>query len=425
MRATPLLVLACILAGCASTPGPSLPGSPDEAGTASPAFGNPVTLDAPASEPDIAVAPGGLVLICALVPSDGGGGQFAALVWSSQDGSTFNRMPHPASAAGGLDCSVSADAGGRAYFADLEGAAVVLASTTDGKTWKNVAATAAGPGVVDRPWLLGGAAEHALLVVQDTARGGNVAYSTSDAGTTWAGPDAANPTGVATYQTNGNLARGPGGILVFPFGVLGADGPAVDAMEVWAASSTDGRAWNYAPIAKARGNIQYVFPMMTGDDSTFYATWAEARAGDKGVQVYVATSTDAKTWSAPRAVNAANTSAVMPRVAATPKGPLIAYHVANATAGTTHEASYRFVAMWPEAEGWREQVLAPASHNGTFSMGGYGYVGAALLTQGTGTSNTATLLHTFGLTTAPDGRYWIAWADDPSAGHPRVHVAHT
>lgn len=178
-RATGLTVLlvTSALAGCVT---PVTPPDPSHGG-ADIRFGPPVVIDSSKRgfEPAVAVDTLGTIFVCSLR-----GAPYGTDLWRSRDGgNTFEylgleiapRTPVLRSGSGdvgGGDCDLGIDAGNRVYMADLwAGSASVVASSDGGDTWQGTPVSQLGPNM-DRPWVLGGAADEVFVTGAQVATSG-------------------------------------------------------------------------------------------------------------------------------------------------------------------------------------------------------------------------------------------------------------
>lgn len=144
-----------------------------------------------------ASSPFWLLLECG---SGAGGGAmgFRSLYASTDGGRSFTRLPDSGSGAGYDNAGLTATADGRALLGTVSGVgAAVLASSDQGRSWRNVLAVG-NPGGATLGDLALQDKQHAVVVVdpyaaaaeqgkyaQPAAAGQGVLYRSSDGGTTW------------------------------------------------------------------------------------------------------------------------------------------------------------------------------------------------------------------------------------------------
>jgi hypothetical protein len=345
-----------------------------------------------------------------------------ALSWLGKDGRNFTSLARPAAPAGGLDCAVAADDGGTMYVADAFGGGIAIAATKDGHSW-TAPSLALPPGAYDRPWLSGGLDGHATLVVFSAATAGMAAFTTVNGGASWEGPSPATPSGQVVVQEGGAPAR-MGDKLLVPYGTLSSQGDAVECRDVHVLVSPDSKSWRSFDVAThLDGNCGNNFPAAAAEAGSAWVAWAQTQRG--GIRVYASSSPDGSTWSAPQPVNPDGTTALLPRLALSPRGPTVFYYEANGTLDPNHgTATWRFVAATRNGTAWTEQVLAPDAHVGNIETGGYGTL-LAEAGAGQPTANARNLYDTVGATVDLSGRTWVAWTQDTGPdGKPHIYASH-
>lgn len=346
-----LVALALLaLAGCAA-PMPGAVPSPATGATAPPIFGPPVALPGEfgADEPSLVVSPDGTALVCAPIGLGHG-----TEVWRSLDhGRTYERIGQSIPAygaayrdggagAGGGDCDVAADAAGGLYLADLSGAGLMVARSTDkGATW--AATPIPVPPPVDRPWIVGGAAGE--VVVMASGGGQTLGYSplgvapppgggiwvarSSDGGKTFSVPTKA----VDNADREGIYGRPviSGGAIRF----LYPREPTTDAWEERLATSRDlGATWSTSLVATTAVppgscDLGQVFPSLAADaQGRLYAAWSmDEPQGNRTIVDYTVSLDGGLSWKPLAVVDPQAVGDIEAWLAATPSGRVgIAYY---------------------------------------------------------------------------------------------------
>lgn len=429
MRRATWACLVAALAGClGAAPAPPAPASPPSGPPQAPwpNFSAPWAVDpgVAATEPEIAVLPDGTAVVCALRPRGPDASGSALLLWASRGDGAFERVDPPAPAM--VDCSVATDAGGTAYVASAWAGSVTVATSRDGRAWSSIVVTARA-GSWDRPWVAAGSEGVAVLTVYDS---GITAYHTRDAGRTWGGPFVAQPPEQLAFEAFSNLVWLGGDAFGFAYGVLASVGAGLETRDIWWAATPDaGVSWRFVPIAEGlKGNAEHVFPGAASDaQARAYAVWAQER-DDGSTEVMAAASPDGgATWGVGPPLNPEDTTALMPRAAASPRGPLVVFYLAEGRVRPNCQpALWRFTAAVPAGADWALLPLSEASHSGTVATGGYpAAANIALRDPGTceATPNQRNLAHTVGAAVDASGTVWVAWTEDIERSEPRVLVS--
>ena len=217
----------------------------------------------------------------------------------------------------GADCDVAYDAAGTVYVADTwVGNLSVGASRDGGATWTGTPLAVSVP-IVDRPWIVGGAAGTVYVTYQ--ALQGQMPTlmwftKSTDYGKTFSPAvpiTTANADG--TYTWEGNLVAHPNGRDLYQVHirkVTPADPlaePLNDSVQL-ATSRDGGLTWSTRTIAPLpeRTSPETIYPIVAMDaGGHLHAAWSASRAAEKDVPVYYTTSRDAGlTWSKPLMIGA-------------------------------------------------------------------------------------------------------------------------
>jgi hypothetical protein len=327
-----LLLLASLLAGCASeTPPPAGTDPPPQQGTAGLQVLATAELTGQGTgfEPSVEAAPDGTIYVTAaqgVVVGD----TRASRLWVSRDnGSSWTEVDplstdtgasnYPVGAEG--DLAVAAD--GTVYYVDLTQLAnVVLSRSTDqGRTWElRSPAVFAVPGG-DREWVAAGPGQRVAVTWNQLA--GAVSVGGQSAPGLWV---AVSEDGGRTFPTQTLV---PGSGVSFAGGIgMGPDGTILVARapgDVTAWVSRDGGRTFSGSTVHATSNDTYLSPFADVDAAgNLYVSWIE-QAGDGAVAHYAA-SADGRTWGRPVAISLGG-SAMMPHIDAAEAGHIaMAYY---------------------------------------------------------------------------------------------------
>jgi hypothetical protein len=309
--------------------------------TSSLRFSPPAVVDPQftTGEPGLLVEPNGTAIVDAPWHQE----TMTSFIWRSrpdQGGLTFDLLdsrPLPGVSdprrrsctlsGGGGDTDVAVDRTGTLYLADLEAASVGVSVSSDGgRTW-SCSPLSASQTQDDRPWLAAapeadgsGPNVDAYLLYRSNFVTGAFPYSQM-AGKPYIQVDVTRDGG-RTWTSQGSFAGG----LVMETGpmVTTADGTVHEIFSgvdggVWLASSSDqGRTFRLKLVSPRPGSPSNSFVTAAADNAgNLYAAWVEGGSFD----VLYSYSTDrGSTWSAPVRISQADSTAVMPWLAAAGPG---------------------------------------------------------------------------------------------------------
>lgn len=329
VRAFPVAaaILGLVLSGCVSAPQTHLASDLQSKDAEILAFGPPVVVDPSrvGREPSLIVDQRGAFYICSYRGVGDG-----TDVWRSQDGQHFDfigQEVHPflpvvrsgQGDAGGGDCDLGVDEGGRVYLADLWEGSVSVSSTADqGSTWTGTSASVLAP-PLDRPWILGGKQEEVFLsALQLTNIHGIIPGNpTTPAGGVWV---VRSTDGGKTFPQQVLAVRNDEGLLfrsnlalygdnlyfVYESNKYGTDGKSGELTLMLASSPDRGLTWQHFPIVhhafvETGCFTTMIFPVIAADaKGNLYAAWALNNSETKRFDLVFSSSSDGgKTWTPP------------------------------------------------------------------------------------------------------------------------------
>lgn len=310
MRVLAVLVLL-ILAGCA-TPGADEKDGDGAPPTAASRFLAPQDLGEGGAEPVVAYAPEGTHVYVAAQDAEGG----SPRVWISDDHGATWTMTRP-NAQGGGEVDVAAGPRGAVYVTQLGPRGNVVSVSDDhGATWQT--APLGGPSqYFDREWMAVDAQGRAYVVAREfgTTASAGVARS-DDGGLTWPPRGKAWTTLDEPGEANGNMIA-VGNAVHLVYICRGAEAVCVTT------SRDGGLSWERNLVAQRGVGTANVYPSLAATSRGLVAAWSDATDGT--LAVYVATSADGKSWSAPRRATPAGGTATLPWVAARGDVAWVAY----------------------------------------------------------------------------------------------------
>lgn len=442
VRLAAVTLAATALAGClGSLPGgdPAAVGDAGSPGTSSldAVIVGTVALPGPhASEPSIAVAQDGTVVVAAPAGSAGPSNlAHGGHLWVSRDGGeTFHHAVDATRFAnrGGF-CSCDTDvaaAEGNLYATTMlwtvnpAFTANLVRSNDQGRTWTLRHPSASTVQPIDRPWLstspdgtlfLGYArtatyTDLALAVAGQQGKSPSpvgTAYlqRSEDGGRTWSAPATVAEAGPdATYTVLDPVAPTPDRVLV-PLAREARGSPNV--AHVVAVSNDGGRTFDVTPLAGPLTHFaRFGFSMDANKAGDAVAAWAGPAGGPETREIHVRSSADGgRAWSPPRKLDLPGNS-VQPWVAVRSDGLTAVAHYGSGTAGPV-----------PEAGSWRPRVaLLPPSGGGPVlvNLTDEPTFHGVMCNFGTGcpaTHSRTPMREFLSAAWGPDGDLFVAWAD--------------
>ncbi|MHB8510709.1 MAG: sialidase family protein [Actinomycetota bacterium] len=211
----------------------------------------------------------------------------------------------------GGDCDVAYDSAGTMYTADTWLGDLSIGSSRDGgKNWFGTTLAGSTP-IVDRPWIVGGAAGTVYATYQDVQAAMPSAIwftHSSDYGATFAPATlvaSAGPDGAWTWE--GNFAAAPNGMDFYTVytrrqlptstsGSLDDNGPET----VWVAASHDGGStWTSHLVASMPNPASYLYPSIALDHGgMLHVVFSSKTSTDRPIW-YTVSSDGALTWTPP------------------------------------------------------------------------------------------------------------------------------
>lgn len=354
-----LLVLALVLAGCASPAARPTTTTTPLPGASSPFVGADLGEGGP--EPVVRVTPEGDVVVAAQDPQGGG-----PRVWSASAGSSSFALARPTTQGGG-EVDLAVGAGGLRYVTQLGTSGNVVSVSRDGgQTW-STSPLGAQTTYFDREWL--GVDDAGRVYVVARPRGDNTVSQVSrsdDQGLTFLPQGNPWDAGHEPGLTNGPLAFW-GAKLAMPYVCRDGNGVCV----AWSADR--GATWNRALVKEGAESVSHVYASLAATSDGLVVAWAEPVAGR--LAVFTSFSSDAASWSAPRRVSGPDESALEPWVAAGPRGAWVVYLATPAKLAAGDDAAAASAAWTPvalrlDARGAPQGaalLLADAVHEGAVS----------------------------------------------------------
>lgn len=354
----PLVALALLVAGCASSPGTT---------TSDPVL-NPdvpfVLVESKISnttsgpEPSLGVTREGILF------TNLGSNVFRSL----DNGTTWDNLGNPYPNVPNNDPDLAVDVDATVWESRLVGTVCNAVSVSQdlGATWSNNPAACFGP-VHDRQYVIPTTGGTAYIYSHQLPTFQQLAMKTTDYGTTWlpVGP----PEGLAPHHllVNGGSGWGGGGFwnakkdsVWFTFNY--SEGPLGSGSHAGYSMTSDGGAtWTFAQAAKLTGN-QLGLGLVTGaadDAGNVYLTWGESEGGE--VSIWLARSTDeGATWLPKIRVDQPETgSKVFPVVVAGSAGKVaVAYYE-----GSMDAHPDQMTGTWNVTLAWTHDALG----NGTWN----------------------------------------------------------
>lgn len=280
------------------------------------------------------------------------------------------------------------------------GGTTVMRSADNGRTWtQNVAANKSV--VNDRPFVL--ATPHAVLITFTNINGNIEVVRSTDGGKTWSLPSSV--TSIVrghTIEVNGGPVYDAGRRAVLapylystdPTCASGAAG-CFDVIAL-ATSSDEGLTWTNEPVLQVPSGGLTSMPEVTVDAAgRRYITYGASVDGR--YHVFVTDSTSSGHWSAPRPVDGAQASGMLPWAIAGSRGHLdVAYYRSAYGDAASKVRPWNFVVSDSRDGGhsWQTTVVAP-----------HAYVGS-------GAGHQLHIWDLVGMTRTRSGRIVVAWTDD-------------
>lgn len=291
---------------------------------------------------------------------------------------------------------------------------VVMRSTDNGRTWQqsdDVNAQVAN----DRPFIIG--TPHAVVLTYLGIPGSIEAVRSTDAGKTWSLPVVVAPTppGSGLYENDTPAYDAKHGELLAPYAsgtepycaVYSGSAGCIDRIDL-ATSRDEGLTWTREPVTLLNGDhpIGITTVVSLAVDALGRRTIAFSGAegfqpgtavADRNYHVYTVTSAGpGRPWSAPRRLDPASGSAMMPMLTATGDGHVsVAYYSSTFSDAGTATRPWDFVVA-DSRDGGRTWNRATVARNA--------YLGSAA-------SHQTVIWDLVGLTHDRQGRLVVAWTD--------------
>jgi hypothetical protein len=373
-------IVAAAFAGCLQGGTPGALVDPNDATDGARVYSLPLDLpdSGDASEPHIGIDSEGRIFITG--PSGVGSG--SPLFISEDGGATFVRVMPNLGRLGGGDTSIAIAPDDTLYLTDLwVGSSTMLVSSDHGKTWWN--SPIAGPvPYYDREW--------------NTVDGKGVAYhlgrtftpgvaawvsKSTDGGKTWI--HAGNPWAHA-LPGDANQGRQDGPFFTNPgTDAIGVVYSCATRAVCLSTSADQGMTWTPVVAAQGEGSVANIFPAGAADhDGNWYVAYAERE--EDSTQIFMASSPDGETWSAPVQVTSGPGVRLFPWMVAGEGGRVaLAWYETSATGDNNDEQDMKgaqwhvYTAQSLDAAGpmptFRVDRVTPEPiKEGTVSTGGLG-----------------------------------------------------
>jgi hypothetical protein len=295
------------------------------------------------------------------------------------------------------------------------GGTTVMRSTDNGRTWTQN--TAANKSVVnDRPFVL--ATPHAVLMTFTNINGNIEVVRSSDGGKTWSLPSSVTTFVRAhTIEVNGGPVYDAGRHTVLAPYLYSTDPSCASGAAACfnvlalAASTDDGATWSSEPVLTVPNGGMTSMPQVSVD-ATGHRYITYGGEVDGRYHVFITDSAYGGHWSAPRPIDGAQASGMLPWTIASSHGHLdVAFYRSAFGDAAATSRPWEFVVADSRDGGrsWQTSVVAPRAY------------------VGTGADHQFKIWDLVGLTRARDGRLVVAWTDDLGAnGNPSVvRVAHS
>lgn len=295
------------------------------------------------------------------------------------------------------------------------GGTTVMRSTDNGRTWTQ--SIAANKTVVnDRPFVV--ATPHATLITFTNVNGNIEVVRSTDGGKSWSLPSSVT-TFVRTHtiEVNGGPAYDAGRHAVLAPYLYSTDPSCASGAAgcfnviALATSTDDGQTWASEPVLTVPGGGLTSMPQVTVDRAGHrYITYGAVVNGR--YHVFITDSAASGRWSAPRSIDGAQSSGMLPWAIAGAAGHLdVAFYRSAFGDAASTSRPWEFVVADSEDGGrsWQTSVVAP-----------HAYVG-------TGADHQSKIWDLVGLARTRSGRLVVAWTDDlgKNGNASVVRVAHS
>lgn len=361
-RQAPLVVLALLVAGCASGGDEDPSDGPAPTGGAG-AFTR-LDLGAGGPEPIVVVSDDGYVYVGAQDARGSG-----PRVWVSKDGGKSFAMKRPTPQGGG-EVDLAAGPDGAVYLTQLGAQGNLISVSHDhGETWQT-SPLGAQTQYFDREWLAVDAQGRAYALARQFGQAAAAGVSRSDdGGLTWLPQgyawDAAREPGLA----NGNLLA-KDGVLYLPYICRDGNGVCVatsrDAAVTWSQSLV---------VERPDVTTDNVYPTLAVSSSGVLVAWSDASDGRLGV--YTSFSSDGRGgWSAPTKVSPPGTTASLGWVTARGGEAWVVYLTTEPSLKLTDDPAVQGKGWFPiarpvgargDAPGAEIRITEEAVHTGVIS----------------------------------------------------------